>query len=548
MTKIRARLSAETAVVRPKPAAKLRIALAYPNTYRVGISSLGYQIVYRLFNALPEVSCERVFLPDPTDLREYLRTGMKLFSLETQTPVADFDVLAFSLAFELDYVNALRILELSGIPLYAFQRSERHPLVIAGGVCATFNPEPMADFVDCFVIGDAENVVARLANTLITTAGQDKADRLAALAKIEGIYVPSFYTPEYGKDGSLVGMKAGYLAPVDVKRSVCRDLSSHPGDSVIITAESEFGAARLVEVERGCGRGCRFCVTGYINRPPRLRNLEAYLQHSASFDATQRYGLVGSAVFDHPDAVHFCRQLLAHNLSFSVASLRLETVTQEVASLLAASGQKTLTIAPEAGTERLRRVIGKACFDEQIDHVVNNARRAGLERVRLYFMIGLPTESEHDIDSIAALTGELAGKYYDLDFEVSVSSFVPKPWTPFQWHPMAKESTLRNRLLRLRKALQRIPNVNLSAESPRLSVVQGLLARGDRRLSRMLELAVEYEGDYRAALRDSQIDLDWYIYRHRDQHEVFPWDHIVVDIDKDWLWREYQRALTASAG
>jgi radical SAM superfamily enzyme YgiQ (UPF0313 family) len=276
--------------------------------------------------------------------------------------------------------------------------------------------------------------------------------------------------------------------------------------------------------------------------------LEAYLQHSASFDATQRYGLVGSAVFDHPDAVHFCRQLLAHNLSFSVASLRLETVTQEVASLLAASGQKTLTIAPEAGTERLRRVIGKACFDEQIDHVVNNARRAGLERVRLYFMIGLPTESEHDIDSIATLTGELAGKYYDLDFEVSVSSFVPKPWTPFQWHPMAKESTLRNRLLRLRKALQRIPNVNLSAESPRLSVVQGLLARGDRRLSRMLELAVEYEGDYRAALRDSQIDLDWYIYRHRDQHEVFPWDHIVVDIDKDWLWREYQRALTASAG
>jgi radical SAM superfamily enzyme YgiQ (UPF0313 family) len=548
VTKIRARLSAETAVVRPKPAAKLRIALAYPNTYRVGISSLGYQIVYRLFNALPEVSCERVFLPDPTDLREYLRTGMKLFSLETQTPVADFDVLAFSLAFELDYVNALRILELSGIPLYAFQRSERHPLVIAGGVCATFNPEPMADFVDCFVIGDAENVVARLANTLITMAGQDKADRLAALAKIEGIYVPSFYTPEYGKDGSLVSMKANYPAPVDVKRSVCRDLSSHPGDSVIITAESEFGAARLVEVERGCGRGCRFCVTGYINRPPRLRNLEAYLQHSASFDATQRYGLVGSAVFDHPDAFHFCRQLLAHNLSFSVASLRLETVTQEVASLLAASGQKTLTIAPEAGTERLRRVIGKACFDEQIDHVVNNARRAGLERVRLYFMIGLPTESEHDIDSIATLTGELAGKYYDLDFEVSVSSFVPKPWTPFQWHPMAKESTLRNRLLRLRKALQRIPNVNLSAESPRLSVVQGLLARGDRRLSRMLELAVQYEGDYRAALRDSQIDLDWYIYRHRDQHEVFPWDHIVVDIDKDWLWREYQRALTASAG
>ncbi len=541
LDKVRAKLAVEESDIWPKPSAKLRIALAYPNTYRVGMASLGYQLVYWLFNSMPAVSCERVFLPDSEDLEEYLRTGTKLFTFETQTPVADFDVLAFSLAFELDYLNALRMLELSGFPIRSFQRSEQYPLVIAGGVCASFNPEPMAEFVDCFVIGDAEPVVSNLADALISSKGLEKYERLKMLAAIEGVYVPALYEPQYDKTGELLGMIPRNGAPRRIKRALCSDLSRFPGQSPIVTPESEFGAVRLVEVGRGCGRGCRFCVTGFINRPPRLRDLDIYGQN---IDLSYcKLGLVGAAVFDHPGAVDFCKRILESGGSFQVASLRLENVTLQVGSLIAASGQKTLTIAPEAGTERLRQVIGKSCSDAQIVQAVGYAISAGLTRVRLYFMIGLPTETDDDVDAIADLVSRLSTRYSKAILEVSVSSFVPKPWTPFQWHPMAEERILRNRFSRLRKVLKSLPNVIVGGESPRLSVVQGLLARGDRRLAVALEMALHLDGDYRAAVRESGTDLQWYLYRTRSRDEVFPWDHIDVGLDKEWLWREYQRAL-----
>lgn len=544
LEKVLARLEAEKANIKPRSGARLRVALAYPNVYRVGIASLGYQVVYRLLNEQPDVSCERVFLPDPEDLQEYYRTGTRLFTFETQTSLSDFDVVAFSVSFELDYLNLLNILRLSHIPIRSSERGDQHPLVIAGGPCATFNPEPLAEFVDAFVIGDAEEVISPLAQALVSSAGARRHDRLAALAGVESVYVPAFYQPEYDSSGNLVGMSRSGPVPERVKRAVCRDLSSYPGESVITTPESEFGAVRLIEVARGCGRGCRFCVTGHVNRPPRLRDLNLFSDEYFSATSPDNFALVGASIFDHPEAVSLCKRILASGRSFQVASLRLDTVTSEVASLIAASGQKTLTIAPESGTERLRRVIGKACSEEQIELAVQNAVSAGLKRVKLYFMVGLPTETVEDVEAIAELVIRLAGRNRAVEFEVSVSPFVPKPWTPFQWHPMATEKALRYKCSVLAQALRKVANVNLTAESPRLSVIQGLLARGDRAVGRVLELALAFGGDYRAALRSSGVDLEKYVYRHRAKEEVFPWDHIDVGIEKDWLWQQYQLAIS----
>ncbi|MGQ9455741.1 MAG: radical SAM protein [Armatimonadota bacterium] len=518
--------------------------MAYPNVYRVGIASLGYQVVYRLLNELPDVSCERVFLPEPADLHKYCRTRTRLFTFETQTSLSDFDVVAFSVAFELDYLNILKILRLSQIPIRSSERGDQHPLVIAGGSCATFNPEPLAEFVDAFVIGDAEEVISPLAQALVSSAGARRHDRLVALAGVESVYVPAFYQPQYNSSGKLLGMSHSSPAPDRIKRAVCRDLLSYPGESVVITPESEFGAVRLIEVVRGCGRGCRFCVTGYVTRPPRLRDLDLFSDEYFSVSSLDNIALVGASIFDHPEAVSLCKRILASGRSFQVASLRLDTVTNEVASLIAASGQKTLTIAPESGTERLRHVIGKACSEEQIELAVQNAVSAGLKRVKLYFMVGLPTETAEDVEAIAELVTRLAGKYRTVDFEVSVTPFVPKPWTPFQWYPMATEKILRYKCNVLLRSLRKVANVNLTTESPRLSITQGLLARGDRAVGSMLELALTFDGDYRAALRSSGVDLEKYIYRHRAKEEIFPWDHIDVGIEKDWLWQQYQLAIS----
>jgi len=514
--KARARLAAEQCAVRINRAAPVRFALAYPNAYRVGISSLGFQLVYRMINDCADASCERVFLPDPEDLKLHERTGTELFTLESQSPLSEFDVVGFSTAFEMDYLNVLRMLRLARIPIRSTERDDSHPLVIAGGPCATLNPEPLADFIDAFVIGDAEDIIARLAALILLHRSESRANRLAALAGLPGVYVPSVSR-----------------APV---RAVCRSLSNYPQDSCIASPEGEFGRIDLIEVGRGCGRGCRFCATGWVNRPPRFRDLPDRIE-------SRRLGLIGAAVFDHPRAADLCRRIVASGGEFTVSSLRLETVTPEVAKLLAAGGQKTLTIAPEAGTQRLRRVIGKECGDDQIVAAVDAARSAGLRKVKLYFMIGLPTETDADVDSIADLLTRLAAEFPSIDLEASVSTFVPKPWTPFQWHPMEREPVLKKRFARLAGRLAAIRRIEFGGESPRLATVQGILARGDRQVGRLLEAALDNGGDYRAAIRETGIDVDWYAHRPRSIDEVLPWEFIDAGIDRACLWSEYQSAL-----
>ncbi|MCE5314489.1 MAG: radical SAM protein [Armatimonadota bacterium] len=502
-------------------AAPVRFALAFPNEYRVAMASLGYQIVYRMLNSLPNTSCERVFLPDHSDLDEHLRTKTELFTLESLSPLSEFDAVAFSISFELDYLNILRLLKLANIPIRRSDRDDFDPIIIAGGPCATFNPEPLSDFIDAFVIGDAEGVLPSLANALESTQRASRQDSLQAMAEIPGIYVPAIHNLEDG---------------CKIVRQVTSDLDAYPASSLIQTDEAEFGNIRLVEIARGCGRKCRFCVAGHITRPPRIRDI------INECDAP-RVGMVGAAVFDHPDAPEICRLITDRGGQFSTSSVRLETVSSNLTALMAEAGQRTLTIAPEAGSDRLRRVINKNASETDIFGAVSAACASGINRIKLYFMIGLPTEIDTDISAIIDLVKRLSSEFSTTNFQVSASSFVPKPSTPFQWHTMERENILKKRYAALRSGISSIKGASFSGESPRLATIQSYLARGDRRMGEILCLALENGGDYSSAVRESGIDPAQYLYRTRERDEVLPWDHIDNHLTKEYLWNEYQKAL-----
>jgi len=514
MTK--ARFAGEKGGVDIDRAAPVRFALAFPNEYRVAMASLGYQLVYKMLNDLPNASCERVFLPDSADLKEHIRTKTELFTLESLSPLSEFDVVGFSISFEMDYLNVLQILKLSNLPVKSSDRDDYDPIVIAGGPCATFNPEPLADFIDAFVIGDSETVLSDLVDALEQTQNQPRSETLQALVGIQGVYVP-------GVNSMAV-------------RQITSDLDEYPAASVIRTDEAEFGDIRLVEIARGCGRKCRFCAAGHINRPVRSRDISSECDF-------QRMGIVGAAVFDQPNAADICESIVSSGGEFSTSSIRLETVTDEIAELMAKSGQRTLTIAPEAGSDRLRRVINKTSGNDQIHQAVCSAYKAGINRVKLYFMIGLPTEINDDISAIIDLVRSLASEFATMHFQVSMSSFVPKPWTPFQWHTMERENILKKRYALLRSGISSIKGAVFSGESPRLATIQGYLARGDRRIGAVLLSALENGGDYSSALRETGVDIGEYLYRLRDRDEALPWDRIDNRISKDYLWSEYQKAL-----
>lgn len=536
--KTKAKVARESGGPSINTAAAVRFALAFPNEYRVGMASLGFQMVYGMLNSLPNSSCERVFLPDTIDLDEHQRTRTEVFTLENLRPLSEFHAVGFSISFELDYINAVKILKLAKLPVLSTDRGDFDPIIIAGGPCATFNPEPLADIVDAFLIGDAEETLPRLVDALEDGLGKPRRMRSEALASVPGVYVPSLYDIEYDSNGAVSSVKANPPAPERVLRSVTRDLAPHPLSSVIHSEEAEFGDISLMEIARGCGRKCRFCLAGHITRPPRPRAID-----KSHLVGNKRLGLVGAAVFDHPEALRICRAIVDSGGEFTVSSVRLETVTPELAAILAAGGQKTLTIAPEAATERLRVVINKHASEDQILSAIVAARDAGFNRVKLYFMIGLPTETNEDVQAIIDLARRLAGKFPAMQFQVSASSFVPKPWTPFQWHSMEQANELKKRYALLRSGISSIKNAQFGGESPRLAAVQGILARGDRKLGRMLVLASENGGDYSAALRKLNLDPADYIYRERSMDETLPWDHLDMRISKKYLLSEYRKAL-----
>jgi radical SAM family uncharacterized protein len=548
-SKLDALLAAERGTVYKRDA-DLSVALAYPNTYHVGMSNLGVHRIYALLNSRSDTACERVFLPDEEDLDAYRRGGAPLLTLEGRRPVRDADVLAFSVSFEQDYLNVIEMLRLAGIRPLRAERSGDDPLVVLGGICTFFNPEPLADFFDVAVVGEAEEAAGELIDVILGARPAGRPELLRRLARIPGVYVPSFYEVDHQPDGKIAGRRTIESGVPDriVKRTFAA-LGERPATTVILTPGTEFSDMYLAEVTRGCGRHCRFCMAGYIYLPPRNISLDAAKEEAKrAGERSGKLGLVGSALSDYPGIGDLCSAVTG---SLSVSSLRADSVSKALIERLAASGHKTISIAPEAGSERLRKVINKGITEADILRAADLVFGAGIPNLKLYFIIGLPTETQEDVEAIVTLARKVrevqlaharpAGRIGRIT--LSVNSFVPKPFTPFQWEPMEDVKSLNRKLRSLETAVRTIGNMNIIHDLPKWEYIQALLSRGDRKVGRLLLAAHERSGDWKAAARDLGMDPDFYVTRRRGIDEALPWDFIDIGVRKEYLKNEYLRGI-----
>ena len=532
--------------------ARWPVALVYPHIYPVAMGNLGFQVIYRLLNDQPGLVCERAFLPAPQELEEHRRTGTPLLTLESQRPLTDFAAVAFSISFEGDYPQVLQILEGARIPLLAGERGPGDPLVLAGGVATFLNPEPLAPFVDAFFLGEGEAGAVSFFEFLAAAGpARDLQEMLREVAQtVPGVYVPRGYQPHYAGDGTLAAFSPEPGYPPRVKPPHLQELAPYPTHSHILAPQSEWGEMFLVETGRGCSRGCRFCAAGFIYRPPRERGAESlYPQILAGLQNSRKVGLVGAAVSDHPEVKDLCRRVLQEGGEIGISSLRADSVDEELFRLLAQGGVRTVALAPEAGSERLRRVLNKRLTAEDLAQAAMALNAAGISQMRLYFMVGLPTEELEDVEEIPRLVRHLEhrvvkdsrGKRRLGLITLSLSSFVPKPFTPFQWTPFKEVGELKKRLKLVRQGLRGMKEVRVNTDLPKWAYVQALLSRGDRRVGDLL-LAAHRRG-WNRAFRESPVNPDFFTLRQRSPGELFPWDFIDHGLDKAYLWEEYQKAL-----
>jgi radical SAM superfamily enzyme YgiQ (UPF0313 family) len=548
-------MSREIGVVRKPHADRLRIALLFPNTYFVGMSNLGLQSVYRLFNDHADVVCERAFLPPREEVKADQWPPGSLITIESQTPVGEFDVIAFSVSFEWDYTNVLTMLRLAGLPLYASERQAGHPLVVAGGAATSVNPEPIAPFVDVVAIGDGEVLVPELVRHL--TAASGRGDLLRSLSGERGFYVPSFYEVRYRTDGTIEAYVpvGGGNAAVPVRKATLRATRGvDPPSTCVFTPETEFGSRLLVEIVRGCANLCRFCWAGYNYLPVRPFPAERILALAeAARPHADRIGLVSIAVCDHPEIDRLLARFHEMRYRISPASLRLDDLTDSVVRTLRASGERSITIAPETGSDHLRRVINKSITNEEILGKVDLIAAAGIENVKLYFMIGLPLEEDEDLVAIRDLTVAIRDRMLIQGkrrkamgrITASVNPLVPKPGTPYQWIPMEAPRVLEEKTRRLRSLTARIPNVIFSIKPERHAFYQALLSRGDRRMAPALVEAERNGGHWRQAVDEIGIDPDFYVLRERRVDEVLPWDIVDRGMKPGFFHSEYQKSMHA---
>ncbi len=542
-------LAGEAGTVIKNWGGKLTICLVYPNHYATAMSNLGFQAVYTLCNSFPDIVCERAFLPSATELKDYQKSGSRLLSLESQRPLSDFDVLAFSVSFENDYLNMPVIFDLAGIPPFTSDRDASFPLVMAGGAALFLNPEPVAELLDLVCVGEGEAILSPLLDFLRAQGGAGRAELLDKAVHLPGVYIPSHYEITYD-NGGVAEIRSLGDAPSRVKRVWDSDFNSSVVASSLFTPGTEFSDMYLIEVSRGCPRGCRFCAAGFIYHPFRQRSLELLKKEvERGLEQKERIGLVGAAVSDYRDLGELCRFISEKGGKVSVSSLRIDALDKSLLDILHTSGHKTVALAPEGGSQRLRDFIKKDLSEEQILGACDTLIGRDILNLKLYFIIGLPTETEQDLAEMVLLIEKIRQRVIAAAKKnrrlgsvlLSVNPFVPKPFTPLQWCGMETLASLEKKYQYLRRAVGSLSNVKIQMESLREAFLQALLSRGDRRLAAFLVKAHQ-AGSWKRAAKELRLDTEFLVTRTIPLDEILPWDTIDGG-ERSRLVKEYERAF-----
>ena len=560
-------------VVKDKSKVDVRFAFCFPDTYEIGMSHLGMKILYSLFNQREDIWCERVFAPW-IDFEEVMRkNGIPLFALESRDPIKDFDFIGFTLQYEMSYTNILNMLDLAGVPLKSCDRKDLSPVVVVGGPCVC-NAEPLAEFVDLFFLGEGEEVDLEVIDLYKKhkKMGSSKAEFLREAAKIEGVYVPSLYDVTYNEDGTVKAITAKDGAPKTIKKRIINDMdkSYYPDKFVVPFIEIVHDRA-VQEIFRGCIRGCRFCQAGFIYRPVREKSFETVNAQAKCLCENTGYdeiSLSSLSTSDYRELEPLLNNMLSwteqNNISIALPSLRIDNFSEELMEKIKHVRKSGLTFAPEAGTQRLRDVINKNITEEEILSTCKTAFKGGYTSVKLYFMMGLPTETDEDIKGIADLGQKIVDMYYGMEnrpkgksvsVSISVSVFVPKPFTPFQFEPQISKAEMERRQVYLKSCIK-TRKIDLSTHDSSTSFLEGAFARGDRRLAKVLETAFKKGCKFDSwnecfdlqkweeAFRECGIDPKFYSERRRSFDEINPWDHLDYAVSKGFLVREHQTALS----